>query len=103
MLGTGLALGLMRAPSVWWPEGACYAADFINNRFMSGGVAIPAASAYSFTRISTRRALTSKGHWQLFGDNMIQRVRETPAGLVFDEPRLLSRWLRDLGEAPSTP
>ena len=40
---------------------------------------------------------------QLFGDNMIQRVRETPAGLVFDEPRLLSRWLRDLGEAPSTP
>ena len=40
---------------------------------------------------------------QLFGDNMIQRVRETPEGLVFDEPRLLSRWLRDLGEAPSTP
>lgn len=40
---------------------------------------------------------------QLFGDNMIQRVRETPAGLVFDEPRLLSRWLRDLGEAPFTP
>ena len=40
---------------------------------------------------------------QLFGDNMIQRVRETPEGLVFDEPRLLSRWLRDLGEAPFTP
>ena len=40
---------------------------------------------------------------QLFGDNLIQRVKETPGGLVYDQPRLLSRWLRDLGEAPSTP
>jgi len=40
---------------------------------------------------------------QLFGDNLIQRVRETPAGLVFDEPRLLSRWLNDLAKAASTP
>ena len=36
---------------------------------------------------------------QLFGDNLIQRVRETPQGLQFDEPRLLSRWLRDLPPA----
>ncbi|PTS82297.1 sulfatase [Pseudomonas sp. HMWF032] len=34
---------------------------------------------------------------QLFGDNMIKRVVETPEGLQYDAPRLLSRWLKDLG------
>lgn len=34
----------------------------------------------------------------LFGDNQIQRVLETPEGLRYDPPRLLSRWLRDLQE-----
>lgn len=70
MLGTGLALGLARTSAAWWPEGALFAADFINNRFMSGGVAIPAASAYSFTRASSKRAVTSTGQWQVFGDNV---------------------------------
>ena len=36
---------------------------------------------------------------QLFGDNMIKRVLETPAGLRYDEPVLLSRWLKDLPAA----
>ncbi len=33
---------------------------------------------------------------QLFGDNLIQRVTETPDGLRYDKPYLLSRWLDDL-------
>lgn len=40
---------------------------------------------------------------QLFGDNLIQRVQETPEGLVYDQPRLLSRWLNDLAKAAPMP
>ena len=36
---------------------------------------------------------------QLFGDNMIKRVVEAPEGLRYDEPVLLSRWLKDLPAA----
>lgn len=36
----------------------------------------------------------------LFGDNQIQRVIETPQGLQYDPPRLLSRWLKGLSELP---
>jgi glucan phosphoethanolaminetransferase (alkaline phosphatase superfamily) len=40
---------------------------------------------------------------QLFGDNMIKRVVEAPEGLRYDEPVLLSRWLKGLpaASAPS--
>lgn len=37
----------------------------------------------------------------LFGDNLIQRVVETEQGLRYEEPRLLSRWLRELPASPS--
>jgi glucan phosphoethanolaminetransferase (alkaline phosphatase superfamily) len=35
---------------------------------------------------------------QLFGDNMIKRVLETPDGLNYEEPVLVSRWLKKLNE-----
>lgn len=41
---------------------------------------------------------------QLMGDNYIQRVREQEAGLIFDHPVLLSRWLeKRASTASSTP
>ena len=35
MLNLGIALGA-RNPAPWWPEGALYAADFGENRYMGG-------------------------------------------------------------------
>lgn len=40
---------------------------------------------------------------QLFGDNMIQRVREAASGLIYDRPILLSRWLEALQRETSLP
>ena len=40
---------------------------------------------------------------QLFGDNMIQRVREGASGLIYDRPILLSRWLEALQRETSLP
>ena len=70
MLGTALSLGQAHLAPRWWPEGAIFAADFVNNRFMSGGIAIPAASAYSFSRASTKRAQSRDGTWHLFAPDV---------------------------------
>ena len=51
MLNLGIALGA-RNPAQWWPEGALYAADFGENRYMADGAPIvttcsePATSGY---------------------------------------------------------
>lgn len=66
----GLSLGIA-APTrqKWWPSGAVYAADFINQRYMRDGNAITADQAMSFSRPSAKWALDSSGTWRQFAAN----------------------------------
>ena len=68
MLDLGIALGA-RNPAQWWPEGALYAADFGENRYMAGGAPIAANAAFTLTRASGKRAADSRGNWLAFGAN----------------------------------
>ena len=58
----------------WWPDGAIYAADFVNDRYMRDGVSIPASEAYSFTRASSKLADDSSGVWHSFAPNVLART-----------------------------
>ena len=64
----GLPLALQRNTR-WWPDGAMYAADFVNNRYMRGGIAIDRASALTFSRNSPKLAQDSNGIWHHFAAN----------------------------------
>ena len=73
MLNLGIALGA-RNPAPWWPEGALYAADFGENRYMAGGAPIAANAAFTLTRASGKRAADSRGKWLAFGANQPART-----------------------------
>lgn len=73
MLGLGLqsASGAARA---WWPQGALFAADLINDRYTRGGNPIPAAEAVSFSRASAKWAQRADGSWVQFAANVPART-----------------------------
>ena len=73
MLNLGIALGA-RNPAQWWPEGALYAADFGENRYMADGAPIAANAAFTLTRASGKRAADSRGNWLAFGANQPART-----------------------------
>lgn len=71
----GPNLGLGTPPvSAWWPAGARFAADFVNDRYMRGGANIAAASAYTLVRASAKYAEDSAASWRVFGPNMLART-----------------------------
>lgn len=78
MLGLGIGA---RRPMRWWPEGALYAADFVNNRYMRNGAEISRASAFTFSRASTKLAEDSRGVWQHFG---VDEPAITDRGLLLE-------------------
>lgn len=70
MLGTDLGLTATRQAGAWWPANACFMADFVGNRYMSEGSPIPAASAFSFSRATSKMAAGSTGIWTSFAPNV---------------------------------
>ncbi|WP_299746038.1 hypothetical protein [Devosia sp.] len=50
----------------WWPADAGYVADFVNDRYMRGGVAVDRATALAFTRSTPKLAQDSSGAWHSF-------------------------------------
>ena len=70
MLGANLGLTGLRQGGAWWPANACFMADFIGNRYMSGGSPIAAADAFSFSRTTSKLAAGSNGLWTSFGPNV---------------------------------
>ena len=62
-LGLGLKHGGF-AP--WWPVGASFAADFINNRYMRDGAGIASTAAFSFARASEKCARDNANTWHSF-------------------------------------
>jgi hypothetical protein len=65
----GLWNGAGQSPA-WWPAGAAYAADFVNNRYMRNGNPITAAEAWSFSRASAKWAPSADGSWKQFAPNV---------------------------------
>lgn len=80
---TGIAIGtaLRLAPAAWWPAGASWAADFIGDRYMLDGTAVPASAAFSFARASTKYAARADGLLVPFAANMPAR---TDLGLLLE-------------------
>ena len=71
----GLSMGLNARQNLpWWPMGAVFAVDFVNDRYMRDGVSIPAAQAYSLVRASSKLADDSNGVWHSFGPNVLART-----------------------------
>lgn len=70
MLGANLGLTGLRQGGAWWPANACFMADFIGNRYMSGGSPIAAADAFSFSRTTSKLAAGNNGLWTSFGPNV---------------------------------
>ncbi|MET3897478.1 hypothetical protein ABIB57_001415 [Devosia sp. UYZn731] len=64
MLGLTLMTGRPSYP--WWAVDAAYAADFVDNRYMRGGVAVDRATALIFTRSTPKLAQDSSGVWHSF-------------------------------------
>jgi hypothetical protein len=81
MLGVSLS---RTAATTWWPEGAVYAADFVNRRYMRDGAWIPEAAAFTFSRASSAWAMNQAGHWQEYPPNT---PRFTPGGLLLEPQR----------------
>lgn len=50
----------------WWPEGARFAADFINQRAMSNDVQRPLSDVLTMSRASVKRAKSGTGRWITF-------------------------------------
>jgi hypothetical protein len=58
----------------WWPDGAHFAMDFANHRFMRNGVHVAPQQAFQFERASTKFVPDNVGNWQnlapdVFGKN----------------------------------
>lgn len=78
----GLDLGLAAAGRhAWWPEGARWAADFANQRYMRRADPIAAAAAFSFTRGSAKWAADRAGVWHEFAPDAPAR---TNAGISIE-------------------
>ena len=92
MLGLGLGLsGARRA--AWWPQGADFAADFVNDRYMRAGSEVTAAAAISFSRASKKWAIDRTGSWREFAVNALARTDlgasiEPAAANMVPNPRL---------------
>ncbi|WP_157969950.1 hypothetical protein [Pelagibacterium sediminicola] len=71
-------IGLWAATGVrrWWDEGAGFAADFVSNRYMRGGVEIAADAAFSLARPSARYARDIAGRWREFGPDEAGRTNK---------------------------
>jgi hypothetical protein len=65
MLGLTLMTGRPSYP--WWPDGAVYAADFVNDRYTRSGVPVSRATALSFTRSTPKLAQDASDAWHSFG------------------------------------
>lgn len=76
-------IGLWGATGVrrWWDEGAGFAADFVSNRYMRGGVEIAADAAFSLARSSAKYAHDVAGRWRGFGPGEAGR---TNSGLLIE-------------------
>lgn len=82
-LAIDLAAGIpARRP--WWPGGAVFAADFLNARYMRGGLACSGGEAFLVQRSSPRLAQDQAGHWHPFAPDV---PALTDTGLWVDEAR----------------
>ena len=81
-LGLGLALASNSVP--WWPAGASFAADFVCDRYMAGGVEVAAATVFSFVRGSNGVASDKAGDSHSFGPD---ELRLTDKGLLIEPAR----------------
>jgi hypothetical protein len=99
MIGLGLTLALGASPNpAWWPAGAIYAADFVNNRYMRDGRNVAPEEAYSLERSTPALMQDRTGLWREFGPHTLRRINGIGAMLesattnVIGHPRAIENW-----------
>lgn len=84
MLGLTLSPAAARPAGRWWPDGAVFAADFINRRYMRHGAEVSEGEAFTFNRASPAWSTATDGSLVAHG---INEPRFGPGGLLLEAAR----------------
>lgn len=103
-----IGINLWTTPSMWWPGGASYAADFAADRYMRDGEPVSADIAFGLVRSSPKYAADSSGSFVSFGVDVAARTDlgllvEPASSNLLSNPVGLETWISTMVSATPLP